>query len=78
MNNMDPFEVPPLVEWENCITHDEIVNTIKVYSELLQKCSKWRCITRWKIRMSLSVLESLDLHIHIKQNSQRRNDETVN
>lgn len=78
MADINPFEVPPLIEWENCITHDELIATIKAYAQVYQNTPKWKWIQRRNIRVALSVLESMDWHIHQKQEMQGGAHEEVN
>ena len=35
MTDIDPFEFPPLVPWENCVTIDELMATSRGFSEIL-------------------------------------------
>jgi hypothetical protein len=67
MVDIDPFEVPPLIEWENCITHDELVKFISEYVKYYSRTPKWKWIERWKISMLLALLNVLDYSIHKKQ-----------
>jgi len=78
MSDINPFEVPPLVEYENCITHDEIVATLNTYIKAYQSIPKWRWITRHNLNITIAVLNSVDYHIHKKQETYGGKRETIN
>lgn len=68
MSDIDPFAVPPLIAWENCITLDEIKSTAQRYSELLDVTPKWRFMRRAELQTCLGVFLGLYRYIRIKQN----------
>jgi hypothetical protein len=78
MSNIDPFGVPPLVEYENCITHDEIVATITEYVKVRNSVPKWKWLLRWKLNLAIAVLSSVDYHIHKKQEAYGGKREEIN
>jgi hypothetical protein len=78
MSDINPFEVPPLIEYENCITHDEIVATIQEYVKYYNEIPKWKFIQRKKISLAIAVLESMDYHIHKKQDMYGGKHEEIN
>lgn len=67
MAEINPFEQYPLYAWENCITHDEIVDTVNRHIEMRLKTPWWLLMTRFKLDIAISILGSLDDHIHKKQ-----------
>jgi hypothetical protein len=67
MTEINPFEQYPLYAWENCITHDEIVDTLTIYIEMRLKTPWWNVWKKIQTNMAISILGSLDEHIHKKQ-----------
>jgi hypothetical protein len=57
--DIDPFESPPLVEYENCVTLPEFRIIFNDLWTMYQRTSKWRLIERYKYRVAASIVESI-------------------
>ena len=77
MSDIDPFEQPPLVEWENCITHDEIEYMLERYGEAYSLIRWWQIKKKIEAKAILSALVGIDLYLHSKL-TKGYTDETIN
>jgi hypothetical protein len=59
MNDIDPFKVPPLVEWENCITKNELFTVIRNLQTVDKKTSWIHLIPRLKLKWTITVLVAI-------------------
>jgi len=67
MENIDPFSAPPLVEWENCVTHEEITSSLTHYVQIYNNTPRWRFIRRLMLFQIVVTLDGIDSFIHQKQ-----------
>jgi len=42
MEDIDPFAQPPLVEWENCLTIDELQTILEKFTKIRNGLPWWR------------------------------------
>jgi hypothetical protein len=72
MSDINPFSQPPLVEWENCVTHFELHEASCVLKDIEQKLPWWKAFEKYKLRLSVGVVESIIQWIHDGKPSVRR------
>lgn len=66
MSEVNPFEQPPLCEWENCITHDELEYLLERYGEAYSLIKWWQIKKKIEAKAILGALVGLDAYVHQK------------
>ena len=61
--SVDPFEFPPLVEFENCITLGELIDTFNYYLDGYYGIPKYKVIKRFKMKFALIILDQMIMWI---------------
>lgn len=56
MSDIDPFKQPPLVEWDNCVTHEELHWIRCEFLDYYATIPKWRFIKRIKFMAVINAL----------------------
>lgn len=66
MSEVNPFAQPPLVEWENCLTHDELEYMLERYVEALKLLKWYQILKKIRAKAMFMALLYVDEYIHQK------------